>query len=289
MIKFGRNYQFTAQGNDGSIVSFGLPFTCEFDIVRNTFTSANTCKIRFYNLAKDNRDRLRFNISNFGGPYIPITFQAGYGNDMSVIFQGNVSQGWSERTGPNFITQLECYDGGFAFGNAYTNLQVRPSTPFSALINQFISSLGDYHVVPGAIGNYPGVLSRGSTYSGNTCDLLRELTGNGFYIDRGIGSALGSSEYFANSSPTLLIESESGLLGSPILENNIVRFDMIFEPGLVPGQAIFLNSTTQSFLNNLYKVTSVHHRGTISAAISGEVITTGEFFYLETPTPVSAV
>lgn len=277
MDKFGINYQLTVGTSDGSTLIVSLPFTIEMDITRNTLTSANVCQIRIYNLSKLNRNRLRFNISNFGGPYRPIVLRAGYGTNLAEVFTGNISQAWSVREGVNFITQIECYDGGFAFVNGTTDKQFPSGTPQTVVIGSVMQDLP--HIKPGVIGDYPGSISRGNTYSGNSAKILTELTGGGFFVDNGKANALGTNEYINAPGSMLRVTAKSGLLNTPVLEQTIVRFNMLFEPNLNVGTAVFLESLTEENFTGIYKVTSVKHRGMISEAVAGSVITTAEFFY----------
>lgn len=283
MDKFGRNYQLKIQTQDGSTLTIAPPFTLEFDITRNTLTSANVCQLRIYNLSLKNRNLIRFNASNYG-TFRAVLLRAGYGDNLATIFLGNISQAWSMREGVSFITQIECYDGGFAFVNGATDTAFPAGTMQRDVIKNLAGSLP--HVTVGAVGNYPGQLSRGNTYSGNTSKILGELTGGGFFVDNGKANALGNDEYIAAVNGTTLINSQSGLLGTPVLEQNIVRFDMLFEPGLNAGHKIRLESISESNFNGDYIVTAVKHRGMISEAVCGAMITTGEFVYVKQPVPV---
>lgn len=286
MDKLGRNYLLQVQTDaQGGLLTIQLPFTIEFDVIRNTLTSANVCQIRIYNLSEKNRNLIRYNASNYG-EFKAVVLRAGYGQNLPSIFSGNISQAWSVREGVNFITQIECYDGGFAFANSKTNTTFQRGTPQQQVISTLAGSLP--HVDLGAVGSYPGTLSRGNSYSGNTTDILREVTGGGFFIDKGKANALGSNEYIDNPGGLQLINAKSGLLNTPVLERTIVRFDMIFEPNLNIGHKIFLESFTEKNFNGEYKVTAVKHRGMISEAVCGAAITTGEFFYSKILTPVSA-
>ena len=149
------------------------------------------------------------------------------------------------------------------------------------------SVMGDLpNVKTGAIGDYPGTLARANSYSGNTTGILRELTGGGFFIDNGKANALGTDEYIDQGGDVLVINAKSGLLGTPILEQTIVRFDMIFEPAITTGTKVKLESLTEENFSGYYKVTGVKHRGMISDAVCGSVITTGEFFYTKILTGV---
>lgn len=284
MDKFGRNYILEVQKQDGSILTVQPPFTIEFDITRNTLSSANTASIRVYNLSENNRNQIRFNISDYG-TFRSVSLRAGYGTNLPQVFTGNISQAWSVREGTNMITQIECFDGGFAFANGKTQTQFTAGTDQATVIRTIASDMP--HLSVGAIGSFPGAIGRGNSYSGGTADLLRELTGGGFFVDLGKVNALGDNEYIDDGSPTLVINSQSGLLGTPVLEQTIVRFEMLFEPTLNVARKIQLQSVTESNYNGFYKVTAVKHRGMISESVCGELVTEGEFFYSKILTGVS--
>lgn len=294
MIKFGRNYSLRIEvDKSNSFITVAPPFTIEFDITRNTLTSANVCQLRIYNLAEINRNQIRHNAYDYGN-YKRIDFKAGYGTNLATVFHGNISQAFSTREGTNFITTIECYDGGFGYVNGEVNLQFSAGTPFKTVITAIATTLASKGVTIGAIGDYPGVLTRGNSYSGNTMSILNELTGGGAFIDNGKFYALGTNEYVASLSSVGVISTQSGLLGTPRLERDVVTFDMLFEPGLNVGHKIRLDSgtaqnffaTTNGVTNNIgpgfngeYKIVSVKHHGTISDAVCGSAITTGAFFF----------
>lgn len=271
--KLGRNYTLYVQNQQHVTLKVDPPFTLEFDIQRNVLSSANHASFRVYNLNANNRNQLRLNVDNYDIER-EIRLVAGYGDNLPVVFKGNLTQAWSVREGVNFITQLEAFDGGFAFKNGITAQQFPANTPQSTIIETLLASLPGVDV--GAVGSYPGSITRGNSYSGTTTDLLREITGGGFFIDNGKANCLGDSECLLGE--IAVISAETGLLGTPVRENTILHFDMIFEPRLVIGQQIQLISKTDKEVTQLYKVISLHHRGTISEAVCGSAITTVGLF-----------
>ena len=280
--KFNRNYRLTAADADGNNYVIEPPFTIEFDITRNTLAQANICQIRVYNLGAETRNALRRNATDWGPPYQPLKFEAGYGDNLAEVFSGNIRQAWSVREGTNYITQMETFDGGFAYINSKTDRAYPAGTPKTAVIASMVGDL-DY-IKPGSIGSYPGVLLRGNTYTGNTTSLLNEQAGGGFFIDGGRAHVLGDSEYIPDTS-LIVINAQSGLLGTPVLEVGIIRLDMLFEPRLNVGRQVLLESLTEANFNGAYKIISVKHRGMISGAVSGNVVTSAGFFYTKILTP----
>lgn len=273
-FKFNRNYILSAQTQNDEILVIQPPFTVEFDITRNTLTSANVCSIRIYNLSLNNRNALRKDVMDYNN-FKSVQLQAGYGTNMPVIFSGNITQCWSVREGVNFITAIECFDGGFAFDNAQTNIVIPEGTSQETMFQTLIGQLPNVSL--GAIGNFPGSLSRGAALSGSTTDLLRDLSGGAFFIDKGRAHILGNSECLEGE--MLLINSQSGLLGTPVLERTTLNFDMIFEPRLTVCQLIQLQTDTAANFNGFYKIISLKHRGMISPAVCGDAITTVGLWY----------
>jgi hypothetical protein len=204
-----------------------------------------------------------------------VQLQAGYGLNLPIIFSGNITQCWSVREGNNFITAIECFDGGFAFQNAQINALIPEGTSQEDMFATIVGLLPNVSL--GAIGSFPGSLSRPASLSGNGIDILRDLSGGAFFIDNGKGHVLGNSECLEGE--MLLINSAAGLLGTPTLERTTLNFDMIFEPRLTVCQAIQLESSTGANFNGFYKVISLKHRGMISAAVCGEAITSVGLWY----------
>lgn len=268
MDKYNRNYVLLIQKKDGTTLKVTRPFTVEFDIHRNSLSSANVCSIRVYNLSPNNRSQIRKDQFDFGD-LRTIEFAAGYGDQLSLAFSGNISQAWSVREGNNFITQIECYDGGYAYVNAVTNTQFPSGTDQKTILDSLVKSLPG--VTPGAIGNFTGQIARGNTYGGNTTDILKELSGGGFFIDNGKANCLNDNECLDGDIP--LINPQSGLLGTPIKESTYINFDMLFEPGIHVGQLVKLESTTADHFNGIHKILSLHHRGMISEAVCGDAVT----------------
>ena len=284
--KFGLNYVLTVQEKTGESVIIKPPFTIELDITRNTLTSANVCQVKIYNLGAKTRGKIHRNKTDWGAPFQGISLEAGYGTNLTEVFNGNISASWSVREGVNYITQIECFDGGFAFVNSKTNRSFPAGTPQTAIIASMTGDL-DY-VKPGVVGKYDGILLRGNSYSGNTVQLLRELTGGGLFIDKSTAHCLGDAEYIINGG-TIAVNAGTGLLQTPVLERTIAHFDMLFEPGLNVGRLANITSVSAPQFNGIRKIVEVKHRGMISEAVASSVVTTGGFFYSKSLTGVQKI
>lgn len=266
--KFGRSYALSIQTQNPLVnLNVALPLTMEFDITRKLYSSANVSSLRVYNLSMNHRNQVRKNAWQVD-EYRQVVLRAGYGLNLPIIFQGNITQAWSVREGDNFITTIEGFDGGYAFANPQTNPVFPSNTPQQAIITTLAGNLPK--VAVGAIGAYSGSTGLGASYSEPTSQVLAQLTGNGFFVDNEVANCLNTNEVIAGD--VLLISPQSGLLNTPVLEQNFLYFDILFEPKLYIGQQVILQSTTDFLYNGPAKVVSIHHRGTISAAVCGDAV-----------------
>jgi hypothetical protein len=273
VAKFGRRYQLIVQTNDGLTITIENPFTIEFDITRNNFSSANTATFRIFNLGQTVRNRILKNQNDIGN-LKTVVFKAGYGENIPTLLYGNVVEAFSVREGVNFITEIRAFDGGAAYGNAKTNRQFGPGVSYREIIQSVISDLAPFGITPGAIGSFPGNTTsiRGTSYSGVTIDILsRDLVPGAFFIDNGKANCLNQDEYIDGQ--TFIITSATGLLGTPIREASFLNIDILFEPQLFVGQLVKLDSSTGANYNSTYKVISLKHRGMISDAVCGNAVT----------------
>lgn len=300
-VKFGRAYSLYIQEEEQSFATVNnrlastvitpttpgflqveLPLTVEFDINRDILASCNTSSIRVYNLAQGTRSQI-FHLQTQGGFYRQVQLQAGYQNPWSqapnlplpVIFNGNIREAWSVREGNNFITQIESFDGGFAFQNSTINTVFAANTKDQDKIKTLLSGLDGVSL--GHVGSYTNVSLRQTSMSGNIAQILKDHF-TGFYIDNGVAYCLNDNECVPGSTP--VISSETGLLGTPRIEaQKFVVCEMLFEPNLRMSELVELRSKDFRGIrpktdSNIYKVIGIHHKGVISGAVCGEAITT---------------
>lgn len=286
--KFGRNYELTIWGpdyyatvsNDGITTPYlatppsltiKLPFTVEFDITRTIIgTSPNSASIQIYNLNRINRDQIEFNVWQ-QQIFQKILFKAGYGNSLATLLSGNITQAWSVRQGTDFVTTVECFDGGWAYNNAFSTVEIGTGSN-KDVIKKLIDSLSPT-IKSGVISDTvtPDSTSRGKSYNSYTAPLLNKLTNKCFFIDNEVANVLAPNECLEGDLD--VIDDSIGILDTPIRQNSFVYVDLLFEPRIKPGQKITLNSNLAPQFNGDYKVGSVKHRGTISEAVCGDART----------------
>jgi hypothetical protein len=285
LLKFGRIYEINIQTKSGDILTIKLPFTCEFDIQRNALSSANVASFKLYNLEESHRSAIQKNINDVGD-LRTITFKAGYSSiNIPVCFRGMISQCYSyKQSRVDIVTEIQSFDGGFVFANAPTvATQTFPAgTPRQAMIQPLLNALPGNNqgqvVQLGAVGRaVQGTLSRSNSFSEHPLEVLKNWTSttptsSGFFIDLGKAYILEDNECIPSDGINV-IDASAGLLETPIWEQSIIHYSMLFEPRLIMAQRVKLVTLTNPTLNHDYKVVSLGHRGTISDSVCGDAIT----------------
>lgn len=277
--KWGRNYQLKVQRNDGQIQEVNFPLTLEFNIVRKPWASTNNATFRIYNLAPATRSQIyrdKFDNTDFRS----LTLAAGYGNQpWPVVFNGNVQQAysWRDSGSVNFITEILGTDFGYSMVTAFSNTTLQGAQSQQAVVNNLVTNLTN--TVPslgvGYISPYTKMYPRGRTLLGNTWQLLQQETGGNCYIDNGLIYVLKPNDFFVGGIP--LIDSSTGLLSTPKRAETYLTIEILFEPNIIPGQQVKLQTSDPQF-NGTYKVMGLEHTATMSGAVGGKC-TTKLFLY----------
>ncbi len=279
MDKLGRNYSLIIENTQTflPLPPITLPLTIEFEVHRFNLGSSNTASIRLYNLSENTRNYIKHNA--FDTDVIKrIKLRAGYGGNLPLVFDGQIYEAWSVREGNTFVTQIECFDVGNVYANATVNIVSPKGSSKKDQIEQVVQTMAPLGITLGRVGNsFDGDRStRQNSLNGSAAEVLKDLSGDGFYVDNGKAYCLGTNECIRGD--LQVIDSTSGLLGSPIARRTSITFDMLFEPRLLPGQYINLSSTTNREFNGPNKVVSIGHRATISDAVCGDAITSVTLF-----------
>lgn len=273
--KYDRNYKLTLSGPsiNGELV-IQRPFTIDFIVQRDSYSSVNRSTIRIFNLSEIHRNQIIHDQSNYS-PFalLKVTLQAGYGDgpQWPVVFTGNANRAWSVREGVNFVTTIESFDGGDAFQNAVSNIQIPAGTVQKDVLEALLGDLIPYGVSIGAVSDFEGTLAKGASYSGNTIDLVRHLSNGNLFIDNLRANVLKPGDVIAGE--TLLINAASGLLNTPVKQQQILILELLFEPRLAIGTQVNVQSSTAATYNGYHQVVGIEHRATISSAVCGDAIT----------------
>ena len=275
--KFQRDYLFSVQSNLDAAEYYSVqpPLTIEFDIVRNTFASANTGRFRIYNLSESKRRNIyhvRYDIDE--KHYQKVQMFAGYktNKQLPMIFLGNVFTASTKRAGVDWITDIEAFDGGVGMLTGQISLS-KPAGWSATEVLRTLAGAMPYTRF-GAVGDITAKNTRGISMVGNAWDIFKRIIGDGVaFIDLQNVYGLKENEYLVKPGQIELILGSNNILGTPRRIGAIVEVDIIFEPSVFVGQAVAINSL-ETVYNGIYQLRGIRHRGTISDAVCGDAVTT---------------
>lgn len=293
-------------GKSNIPITIEFPTTLEFSITHNIFASANVADFSLYGLSATNRSEISFNQFLKPQPY-PVILRAGYisqqpsglTNSLSslpVIFNGFANVAYTERGGPDLVTRINALDNGditsgqpagfFGPTNSYT---APVGTPFNTMVLEVMKRLTG-GVKPGSVIVNPvpdPVTGKPRTFSGNVWAALQQLAeeaaGAHVYIENGVCNMLGQNDTQPVANSLGILQSSTGLLGIPKYTGATILCSCIFEPSLVIGAQITLNSQFNPIANGACKIVAYTHHGTISGVESGQLYSDITLMQLATP------
>ena len=180
--------------------------------------------------------------------------EAGYGNQLSLIFKGDVWEANSRREGPDVVTALEARMGIFDVAGTYTlKTLAAPSTGTRTVSDILKALIGDFpNLSLGAIGSWLQTLTRPVVLNGNTHDLLKKYTGGNVFIDMDLVHCFHGHEAIYGDVP--LIDGATGLLQTPVRSDAYLTVTTLLEPRINVGYIAEIRSAEEPKYNGQYKV-----------------------------------
>lgn len=244
---------------------FGYPLTLQFNIVRNTLAQSNTGDFTIYNLGKATRsaifqDRFATQIIKY------ITLSAGYEGKLIQVFKGKINECYSKRVGVDVLTNIKAWDIGV--NEKVMCVTFQAGTTFKDAIKNVLAQ-APYDL--GAIGDIQGTFKTDTSFVGTPLNIANQITNGHTFVDNGTVNTLNNNECLDTG---VLVLDDKTLIGTPERRNQSVTANIIFNPSLMVGQLIEVQSNIASDFSGTYYLGGMTHSGTISGAEAGQRITT---------------
>ena len=226
----------------------------DFNIVLSSQRDPNTAVVNIYNLKSDNRKILQTK-------NLQLIIEAGYSDNISKIFQGEITFVKNILDGNDRITTLQCGDGIQAFKSARINTSFRGPASISDVLKAAADTMGV------GIGNVTEKLSQGNVRGALTefingivlsgkseqqLDKIVKSLGYSWSIQGGQLQLLGPDETMGNNA--ILLNSSTGMVGTPEMgENGYIKAKSLLQPSLVPGAKIKIESKNDD-VNGFFRV-----------------------------------
>ena len=267
-MNLGRTYELIIQNPSGEQRIIKPPFTLELEITRNTLASTNETSLTITNLGSNTRNWLfkdRYNLTQ----YWQMQLRAGYeGNNLFTLFLGNIMEAYSTKSGPDWKTKINAYDGLFGLQNGFVSQSFSSGASKKDLVNSAVSSMPN--IAAGLFGQPTlGQNRRGVVAFGATKDFLDEQFPGQYYIDGEKLNILGDNEI--DDSTVVVLDSDQ-LLKTPERRDTFLDIQMMFLPQARIGILTEVRSNYPIY-NGQYKCIGLRHSGIISESVNGELTT----------------
>jgi len=248
MSRFNRDFELTV-----GPVTVRPPIRIVFNAVKSHSGGVNKLTLQVYNLKESNRQAIVKDVESSG--VIPVLLRVGYQGSLQSVFQGNILQGSNDRRGTDFISHIQCLDGGHDYLNSFTSETVRGKE------NAIDAILRDMpNTTKGKI-TFQQELTRAKVLVGNSYRLIQESLSPGetAYIENEQLYIIKDDEVVSSFIP--VVNADTGLLNTPQKENQRVSFETLMNPSIIIGNRVDLRSKTAPYLSGIYKVSDITYSG----------------------------
>lgn len=259
--KLNKKYRLLIESSIGSgeFIEITNPISIKFTISRQTYSGANSMNLSIYNLGERNQ-KIIFHDTYDTEHIRTIILEAGYDTTgMSLIFIGSMVSAYTTKQGSNIVTKIYALDGALQTQTAMTS-QTFLNYKLKDLITIMARSIPGLDI--GKINVQEEKMSKSVVLWGNTYDLIQKYTDGRAFIDLQKIYVLGDYDVLEGNVP--LITSNNGLLGVPERRNASLNVSLIFEPRIIVGQVVQIESKIAPQFDGQYKVTGLTHQAIIS-------------------------
>jgi len=194
-----------------------------------------------------------------------VKLEAGYGDDLRVIFQGDVRYSFSTVSEADWETQIECHEGGRAYANARVSRTYPKGTNVVTALRDAAASMG--LDLPPDVANAPDLQTQfatGRTIHGKTHEeLTRLLQPYGYHWSFQSGKMQIVKDQDSATGSALLISQSQGMIESPEFTSpekagkpSELKFKTLLYPEIIPGVSIDLES---QFISGFFRVNKAEH------------------------------
>lgn len=287
-MKFQAIYRVTVYNQDGTviigaheekdkdgnvrIVQDEAQLTCHFNVSRGVLSDCNRCNIQLYNLAPTTRNRI---FQDMFQPFIEkwkfVKLEAGYDNDLSVIFMGRIMQAYSYKSGGQTDVITEIQAQALDMFDRNVSCTFAAGTSYKEALNTMVTTSMP-NVSVGNVGNLEGTFQTPTTFEGGAMANINKLCGGNAFVDNNQLNVIMSNEVI--DVPVPVINETNGLLDTPNRRDANLEVKMLFEPKLIVGQLLQIESKVQTDFNGQYKIVGITHDCLISGTQAGKRTTT---------------
>jgi hypothetical protein len=255
---FGRSWELVVDKLDVSAFDFRVR------VHKTLKPEPNKCLVEIYNLSPKHRAQLaelapgkgtvkkpKKGAQQTSTPIlgrVPCKISLGYGEDIDLIFLGDLRTVDNEGQEADQVTTIASRDGEKAFRTSRVNLSVGPKTPLKeamkAVLKTFGLGTGNLDAITHQLQSGSATLPRWAVFSGSSARVLTDLCRSAdieWSIQDSVPVFLNLNK--ALDDKAVVISSKTGMVGSPSVDaNGIMTCKTLIIPGLRCGRLAIIDS-----------------------------------------------
>jgi hypothetical protein len=214
-----------------------------FKVTRSLKKEPNKAEITLYNLKESNRTALQERNQS-------TTLEAGYVDNISQLFSGDLEFAQNKQDGRNWITALQSGDSSVAYKSAHINTSLKGPAGIGDVLRTAAKALGlgdgnlEETIANGSLRGKLTEFVNGVVLSGKAelnVDKIAKSMGLSWSIQDGQHLFLGPTQ--TREALAVKLTPGSGLVGSPEAgEDGVLSVRSLIQPDLLPGQKIQIQS-----------------------------------------------
>lgn len=222
-------------GADGVDVS---ALRIAFTVKKTSVQTPNEAELKIYNLSSETAAQIQREFTH-------VILQAGYQDTFAVLFDGTTKQIKTGReNGTDTYLHIFASDGDASYNFAVVNTTLAAGSSPVDHINAAASPMSEHGTTVGYIGDVGGQkLARGKVMYGNSRDYLRQSSQNSdadWSIQDGKLQVVPIQGLLP--AQAILLNSKSGLIGTPEQTNDGIKIRALLNPMLKIGGKIIVNN-----------------------------------------------
>lgn len=236
-----------------------------FSIKKEDAETPNAASIRVYNLSDSTAKRIKDEFTH-------VTLEAGYKVNCGVIFDGNIKKvSYGRESNTDTFVDIEAGDGDEAYNFATVNRTLAAGSTQRQQIDAAAGEMTGKGVERGYTCDMPEkTLPRGKVMYGMARDYLRrsaQTTESTWSVQDGKLQFVKLTETLPGKA--VLLNSKTGLIGIPELDDGGMRCDCLLNPTLKIGGKVKIdeasvkgsNDTISTAADGVYRLLTVEHKG----------------------------
>lgn len=197
----------------------------QFEIEKTVESAPNEAKIKIFNLTPEHEAQIKEEFDD-------VILNAGYKDNVSMIFRGNIQHVYRYRDKNDTITEIVASDGDKDHRLATINATFAAGSTHLDIVDAAVDSFqGVGNTMKGPISVPAKVYLRGKVVSSNSraaLDNVSKECGVNWSIQDGELHMIGVDEYLPDN--TIVINKNTGMLGSPTVTEKGVEVRLLLNP-----------------------------------------------------------